>query len=343
MRKKQILARTMYGLGISRLALYLRSKRTPRVRQLPILVYHRILDVSHGYPFDVGLVDASIENFRWQMRYLDKHFDPVTFSQLKDYLSGNSDLPPRPVIVSFDDGFDDNYYHAFPILKETGVPATLFLTTGHIGTETTFWYDWLAYLILNSTSNQFSIEALQFDCRLNTDPDSRRKILHTCAERLKRVPNMQRLAILEDLECRYGREYTDASERIKRMSQPLTWEHCREMKKAGIEFGSHSVSHPILTSLTPDELYFELFESKRVIEENLNQTVIALAFPNGQSRDFNQNVIDLALKLGYDFCASYKGSINNLSSLNRGLLDRFTPNPCNDHYVFSMTLSLGTF
>lgn len=337
MRKKQLLARALHRLGITRIALYLRSKL---IRELPVLVYHRILDISSEFRFDAELVDASVDHFRWQMQYLKKHFTPITFLQLKEYLDGNADLPPRPVIVSFDDGFDDNYHNAFPILKETGVPATLFLTTGHIGTDETFWYDWLAYLILNTSSSYFSITALQIHHKMPADLPGRRKILYACVEALKRVSNEQRLAVLKELSCDYGADYADANEEIKHMSKPLSWVQCQEMREAGIEFGSHSVSHPILTSLSSQELYYELAESKRVIEEKLNQKVIALAFPNGHLVNFNQEIIDLALTLGYDFCASYVGDINKLSNLNRGLLDRITPEPCNDRSVFSMSLAL---
>lgn len=337
MRKKQLLARVVHRLGITRVALYLRSKL---IRELPVLVYHRVLDISSAFRFDAELVDASIDHFRWQMQYLKKHFNPITFLQLKEYLDGNADLPLRPVIVSFDDGFDDNYHNAFPILKETGVPATLFLTTGNIGTEETFWYDWLAYLVLNTSSAYFSIATLQVHHKMSADLRDRRKILYACVEALKRVPNEQRLAILKELSRDYGEDYADANEKIKRMSKPLNWPQCQEMCEAGIEFGSHSVSHPILTSLSLHELHYELAESKRVIEEKLNQKVIALAFPNGHPVDFNQEIIDLALTLGYTFCASYMGDINKLSNLNHGLLDRITPEPCNDRSVFSMSLAL---
>ena len=85
-----------------------------------------------GFAFDPGLVSASPEAFRRQMIHLREHFHPVTCREVVAALDGGPPLPRDAVLVTFDDGYDDNHAFAFPILRETGVPATFFVATGHI-------------------------------------------------------------------------------------------------------------------------------------------------------------------------------------------------------------------
>lgn len=342
MRKKKILARVLYFSGVCYVARLLRwrSRQT-----LPILVYHRVLNVAdtEHFPFDVGLIDASIESFRWQMRYLQKKRTPISFGQLAKYLQDGSQLPPNPVIVTFDDGYDDNYHNAFPILKEMGIPATMFLTTGYINSQMPFWYDMLAFLIQNIDGDLFVIKVLDYSRRLPADQAGRRLVMQECVEMMKRIPNNRRLAALAELDNRYGHRYRDADLRIKQMSLSLSWEQCREMSQHGIEFGSHTITHPILTSLSDQELRHELVGSKEAIEKHIGRKVSVLSFPNGGRRDFNHNVVRVAQESGYSMSVSYVGGINKLKQLERNQLKRLTPEPCNDKYVFIMSLTFGFF
>ncbi|MBL8524644.1 MAG: polysaccharide deacetylase, partial [Betaproteobacteria bacterium] len=81
--------------------------------EITILAYHRILnswDEEH-FPFDVELISASCEDFAWQMEYVRSHYSPIAFRDVIAFLDGKCALPPRPLLVTFDDGFDDNYHH----------------------------------------------------------------------------------------------------------------------------------------------------------------------------------------------------------------------------------------
>src|SRR5579872_3996890 len=147
--KKMLLARCLVtGRVLSPLA---RIRAACRA-DIPILAYHRIWDIrdEDGFPFDIELVSACIGEFQWQMEYVRRNFDPITFATLLKILDGEQSAPPKPIIITFDDGFEDNFQNAFPILSALDVPATIFLSTGYIGGERTFWYDRLAQLILRA-------------------------------------------------------------------------------------------------------------------------------------------------------------------------------------------------
>jgi len=108
-----------------------------------VLAYHRIFKSVQEdlHPFDVGLLSASVEDFDWQMSVLRREFHPIPLSDIGLYMRGRKKLPKRPVIVTFDDGYSDNYHNAFPVLKKYSIPATLFITTAHIGTDIPLWHD----------------------------------------------------------------------------------------------------------------------------------------------------------------------------------------------------------
>ncbi len=96
---------------------------------VPVLNYHQINDI------DKNSLTIGVEQFRCQMKYLsDNGYNTITPFQLADYLEGKSTLPEKPVLITFDDGYQDNYKNAYPILKEYGMTATIFLISDYVNT-----------------------------------------------------------------------------------------------------------------------------------------------------------------------------------------------------------------
>ena len=338
MRKKQILSRILYSTGITG---GLRKLRTRFIREIPILCYHRILDVAANdeFPFDGGLIDASIDNFQWQMEYIKNHYHPISFKSLLNFISGQGELPRRPIIITFDDGYDDNYINAFPILKKLNMPATIFLATGYIGKNKTFWYDWLAYIILNLESRQLEIPSLGFRQSMPGSYQERYDLYNRCVALMKKVSNTRRLQVLSEISELYGKCYSQASNEVKNLSKPLTWDQCREMSAHGIEFGSHSVTHPILASLDDDRLLLEISQSKQMIEDNIGFPVRALAIHNGQESDFNDKILNMITENGYIFCISLIAGTNPLPLKSSDILKRMKIEPRNDKSIFLLSLA----
>lgn len=329
-------AQVFYHSRMSGLTLLLRSLC---VHDLPILAYHRIYDVADDakFPFDIDLISASSAQFRWQMRYIKRHFTPITFATLIDATEGRVKMPKRPIIVTFDDGFEDNYTHAFPILQELGVPATIFVSTGYIGQEDTFWWDRLAYIINHIPPCTLSIPEFKFSVTVAGDIAARRRTLYDFIWNVKYLSNPARLQLCEAMEREYGRYF---ARKDLHMSRPLSWEQVREMAAAGIEFGSHTVTHPVLTSLTPAEVRYELGESKRTIEQQLQKPVDAVSYPIGRSFAFDKSVVAIACDLGYRLGVSYRRGNNSMSTLEPFGLRRISVERFINHADFSSMLSL---
>lgn len=334
--KKALLARCLVSGGV--LAPLARIRSTYR-SDVPILAYHRVWDIHRedAFPFDVELVSAGVAEFRWQMEYVRENFDPITFGTLFDILDGTTPAPPRPIIITFDDGFEDNYENAFPILNALDIPATIFLSTGYIATQQTFWYDRLAHLLLAAPERDLTVHGLAETVQLGADVKSRRRALRKALAELKLMPNHLRLKVLADLEFELG-ELADGHQLLE--SRPLDWDQVREMSNAGIEFGSHTVTHPILANLTDDELQFELLESRRAIELQTGKPVSTISYPVGGRNAFNDRVRQAIRRAGYRLAASYLPGTNPLSALDYYGLRRQHVERYTERSYFAAMLSL---
>ena len=298
--KRDLAANVLGHVGALHAICALRTKFSNGV---PILAYHRVLDIpdENLFPFDVELVSASVAAFTCQMRYVKENYVPISFTTLLQYVDRGETPPPGSIIVTFDDGFSDNYYNAFPVLKKFDIPATVFLSTGYIDDQEIFWYEKLSYAVMTTKARSVAIPDLAV-LKIDETALSRRNTIKTLLNRLKRVPNQVRQTLLDDLFNQLlpnQRGITDAR------SGPMTWEQIQEMSAYRIEFGSHSVSHPILSMLDSETLKYELEHSKLRIEAMLKKPVQILAYPVGGAEAFNDNVRLAARSAGYRLGVSY--------------------------------------
>jgi hypothetical protein len=162
------------------------------------------------------------------------------------------------------------------------------------------------------------IGALDIRCDLSTDrlrADAARRILR----RLKRWPIPDRDAAIESIEATCGRVVPGDGESER--YRFLTWTEIREMAAAGVEFGSHTVTHPILSVLDDTLLDHEIRESKATIERELGRECRLFAYPNGASADFGEREKMALRASGYEAACSLRQGLNgrvpDLYDLNR--------------------------
>lgn len=119
---------------------------------------HRGKDVKYSVPEGVSVLmyhmigndknNAAImtaENLRWQMKYLkDNGYHPITMQELSDYVTKGAALPEKPVCITFDDGYEDNYTIVYPLMKEMGFPWTIFVIAGQVGQPNRVTWDQLS-------------------------------------------------------------------------------------------------------------------------------------------------------------------------------------------------------
>lgn len=256
-----------------------------------ILIYHRVSPESPPWPSDV----VSPGEFEREMSYLSKVAEVVPFDLLVSQLAGKKILSRRIVAITFDDGYEDNYRFAYPILRKYNLPATIFLTTGYIGSSALFWWDKIRFAIWDTDIKEFGIDGVG-KYYLNSISD-RLFAMGEIEDSLKYLTTSKRSQLIDKL-----------LEMLKVNTTPglgkefiLSWDEILEMNRGGISFGAHTVSHPILTSLPIEEAKFEISCSKKDIEEKLGKPVTAFSFPNGA---FNTELIRVLEESGFSYAVT---------------------------------------
>lgn len=264
--------------------------------RLVILNYHRISkkkDKDYISEFDIGVTR---DKFEKQMRYLKRNFAVLSFSRAIELLKTESDWPKLPVVISFDDGYRDFYLNAFPLLEKYNLPAIVFISTRSTDEGGTFWWDELRDLMKNNYLNELKLaleNSLSPEYDLNSknfkDIQDKKVFLEKMISEFKRLKGKYRDELLSKLKG-----LLKATEEIK--DNLLSWEEIKELRKAGIEFGSHTHSHYLLTLEEENIVEQELKLSKRKLEENLKEKIEFLSYPSGL---YNSEVKKLAEQSGY--------------------------------------------
>jgi peptidoglycan/xylan/chitin deacetylase (PgdA/CDA1 family) len=201
---------------------------------LPILFYHKIHKPRPGARGINLYVPPA--RFEQQMRYLHRRgYKSIALEDAIEKIRQGRPITPKSVVITFDDGYLDNYEYALPILKKYDFTATIFMVTDFAGKDTKW-------------------------------PHSK----ETLPERL------------------------------------LSWDNIREMAQQGISFGSHTCNHWNLNRLSADQISYELIESKKKLEHELQKEVTTFCYPYGE---YNSQVVDLVKKSGYrGACATDHGN-----------------------------------
>lgn len=260
---------------------------------LTVLNYHRVSEKFDDFSFSPN-ISADMRSFDRQMAYLNKNYNVISMSHLIMWLKGERDMPHNPALITFDDGYYDNYSIAHPILLKFGLPATIFLTSGYIGGNKPFIWDFAACcfsLTQNSSAMLPLLGNVSWDGKKSKD-----RILFEFVNQIKRLDPKESAEIIREIPGILGVVVPKDSFN----GLYLDWNHVRELSNQGIEFGAHTVSHPILTSISLDKVSNELSESKSKIEKETGHEIQSFAYPNGGIDDFSAGIIRVVQEIGFD-------------------------------------------
>jgi len=278
-RLKFALADLLYYSGFTRLW---RRMRAPR--QVCVVGLHRVLEPEERAAS--GSQDGIIltrENFSALLQHLKQNFTLLPASELIADGTHFSAGGKPSCAITFDDGWLDNYTTAFPLLRREQVPATIFLVSDFVAGEPGLW-----------------VKQLRNACRIA----ERGAQIRAALGRLMEQPESDLQQQIEWLKHRPARERAKVLEQVlspeeRRNAVPdrmFGWEQAREMAAQGIEFGSHTRTHPLLTFETDADIECELRESKQALEQNLGRPIQLFAYPNG---DWDDRVRELVRRAGY--------------------------------------------
>ncbi|MGY0798308.1 polysaccharide deacetylase family protein [Lysobacter sp. A286] len=333
--RRQALARLCHGAQVTAPLARLRTLLRDDLR---ILAYHRVLESADpaGFDFDVDLISASAERFYDQMAFLRRRFHPMRFDEVLERVEAGRPLPSRAVLVSFDDGYDDNHRVAFPILNDLGMSAMFFVSTGHVDSGLPFSYDWLVHMVCSIPAGRLSVPELALETPLPEGLDGRRQLVRKLLTRLKSLDDASQTALIARLEREWGIARTDGHPDCR----PMNWDQLREMRDGGMEVGSHGVTHRMLAKLSIDDLVQELQGSKATLDRELGTSVEVLAYPVGGPDAFDAKVIETAREAGYRMACSYISGTNPVVRESRYALNRLPVERDMDAAWFESMVSL---
>jgi peptidoglycan/xylan/chitin deacetylase (PgdA/CDA1 family) len=312
--------------GIDLLRRTARRLRHRFKRKVLILLYHRVGESDT----DPWALSVTPRHFTEHLEVLRQHVRPMQLQQLAQTLRDDT-LPQRSTVVTFDDGYADNLHYAKPALERYDIPATVFLTTGSIGSECEFWWDELdrlllqsgtlpATLRLNLSDSIYSFELGEAAHCSGADfrhwrawedaPDIRHALYRSLWDRLHALPAVEQRKLLGAL-----RKWAGAEPVCRPTHRPLTLAEVFALAKGGlIEVGAHTVTHPSLAALPAALQQDEIQRSKAQLEQILDGPVTSFAYPHGSRRDYTSETVALVREAGFACaCASKAGTVGRLT------------------------------
>ena len=295
----------------------MRAGRRPR--WLTVLLYHRVLpERGPEFALDEDVVDCDPERFDRHMALIASACTPIDLPLLLDFVGGRAELPPSPVLVTFDDGYADNRAHALPILKHHGIRAVFFVASSYVARRRVFWWDRIAYLLRHARTD---VARLDYP----TDLVLRVREDHGLATRtaLRIVKTCRGLDVdrfLDEMGRALGVAWDDALERRLADAHVMTWDDVRALHAAGMDIGSHTGTHRVLDTLAAEPLAHELVSSRTEIEQAIGARVSALAYPVGRPIRAVPLLERAVRAAGYDIGFSVEPRANAVA---RSLFDPF--------------------
>lgn len=284
-----------------------------------VLLYHRVADAER----DPQLLCVSPKHFREHLEILRRRCRPCALSHCVDHVL-EGEVPAGGVAITFDDGYADNLTVAAPLLREQGVPATVFVATRDEGRDREFWWDDLERIILRTRSLPRRLEmaasgvrhewnltdgsreapcAPEWNVQMGDPPTERQALyLHLC--RLLRVlGDCERREILDAL-CAWA----GVSRQGRSSHRVMTPDEWRELADdALIEIGAHTVSHPVLSELPVADQFAEIMGSRQRLEQELGRPVRGFAYPYGCRGDFGPATAAMVKNAGLAYACANTG------------------------------------
>lgn len=274
-----------------------------------VLMYHRV--TADGPAENHGGISVTRPTFEKHLRFLKNNFRVISPSEYLEHLDRKEDFAAGSVLLTFDDGWRDNYENAYPALKKEGLPAVVFPAVGFIGSSELFWQDRLrrslADLRRNSAAANQDIAGRQqkrlfricpsAELRRVLDADERKleSAINSCVAAFKKKPCEDAERLIATLERLTGKVPRPVQRNF------LSWLELTEMSENGIDIGSHGIRHTILTSISDKgRLAREIVGSREILEFGLRRKVRLFSYPNG---DYNRVISGAVHRSGY--CAAF--------------------------------------
>ena len=258
--------RTIANSGLLRMAASLHRPSAA------ILMYHSVLPDPSPWVDSWGEIAHPELVFRAQMELLAREFHPISLDDAIKHIRDGDDLPRRSVVITFDDGYSDNYEFAMPLLNRTGVPATFYVTVDCVENKRLPWPSRLRFAFRKTKLSAWN-DSQGKSWPLNSPAEREEAFLSSCdlCCQLSGKEQENFVALVEG--------ELDVKIPCHQASPMLSYEQMRSLQRNGHTVGSHTMTHPNMAYLKQDEAVHEFTESKRRLELNLEASIPHFSYP----------------------------------------------------------------
>lgn len=241
-----------------------------------ILMYHNLCS---NYQEAHRNLAISADDFERHIRHVKRFYNVISLSALVQAIRDKKQFPDFSVVITFDDGYRNNFTLAYPILKKYQVPVTVFLTTGLIGTNHYLWFNELECAISQTLEQKIDVfingHRLEF---LLKDRKYRSQAYTSIKELLKNLENKTLNSVLHNIfdQLKYKNVPLNGNYAM------LNWREIKAMNGNVIDFGAHTRTHASLPFLEENKAYDEISGSKKDLEKELNREVTSFCYPYGR-------------------------------------------------------------
>lgn len=292
-------------VAVSRLSLDVALRLLGSWRGVLVLTHHRVGSAA-GLPWDPAVWSADAEQLERQLRTLARATEVIGPGELAAAMRAGRG---RRVLITFDDGYRDNYEVALPLLRRHHLTATFFLASGFLDSPRAPWWDEIAWMVrhaetgVRATAEGGVPRPIAGTSRLDTGAP--RSDAAALIARYKTLPDeAEGERFLAQLADTLGSGRCPAQEAQR---QWMTWEMARELLAAGMSVGGHTVTHPVLASLSPERQREEIEGGARRLREELGVAMRWFAYPVGARDSFTSVTQQLLRECGVELAFSFYG------------------------------------
>jgi peptidoglycan/xylan/chitin deacetylase (PgdA/CDA1 family) len=262
-----------------------------RRSRLSVLIFHRV----HAKQDELFPGEPHARSFDQQLEWIKRWFNVLPLAEAVAGLRAGN-LPARPAVITFDDGYADNHDVALPILQRRGLTATFFIASGFLDGGR-MWNDTVIEALRRCPTPLLDLAALGLGTHPVETIEQRRAAISAVIPHLKYLEPAKRQQQVNAIAVCAG---VDLPGDLMMSSAQV-----RNMAISGMTIGAHTVHHPILARLSDDQAEAEMREGKRALEEIIGATVSYFAYPNGKpGEDYSAVHVRIAREIGFDAALS---------------------------------------
>ncbi len=276
---------------------------------LIVFNYHRIRpDGEFSTLFHDEVFGPAVSVFARQIAWLARHTKIVAEAELLEALQSGKPLAGRCSMITFDDGYRDNYALAFPILERYRAPAVFFIPSGIIASRQLGWWDIISYFVKKAAMPQIEVDGISYD--LN---DARSQTISALIGRMVREPHASTSGLLDRLSKACEVDYPSTE---TQSAELMSWDEIRRVSQSVVTIGSHTHTHTVLSTLDRKGQMAELETSKQMLEQQLGRRMFSIAYPVGGYAHFTAETKELARDCGYSAGYSFATGVNAWGALD---------------------------